>query len=204
MPPTRAFAQLNLRWNPFSEPPLEARAELAVEIPTLELARGQALLLLGERGRGKTTRLIKWRESTPHAPYLYLPEVGRHPRIPRVERIFLDEAQRLPRLTRRFVWRRAGAWVIASHEDHSRELERSGFSVRTERLEGLSLKKLEAVIQARLAWARRADGAAPSVPTALLSKLLERYADDLSGIESELYDYYQLLSHSSLVATPSS
>ncbi len=191
--PTRAFATLNLHWNPFSEPPLEDRAHLAVEIPELELQTKQALLYLGEKGRGKTTHLLKLHQSYPEAPYLHLPEFGKHPRIPRAKIIFLDEAQRLPHLTRYFTWQKASTWVIASHEDHTRELEQAGFTVKKIVLEGLNLQKLEALIEKRLEWARRSSGEIPRVPKAKLEALLEQFGDDLRSIEGALYDAYQTM-----------
>jgi replication-associated recombination protein RarA len=108
--------------------------------------------------------------------------------------IFLDEAQRLPRLTRRFIWQRAKTWVIASHENHCSELEQAGFRVQLIQLTGLSVSKLEAIIEQRLEWARRAEGEIPRIPRQRLEQLLETHGDDLRSIEGALYDEYQKLS----------
>jgi hypothetical protein len=187
---------LNLRWNPFSEPNLDERAELAVQIPDFSLEPKKAILILGEKGRGKTTHLLTLHQKNLNAPYVHLPEFGLQPRIPRGKIIFLDEAQRLPRLTRRFIWQRAETWVIASHENHTRELQQAGFTVQIMTLTGLTLAKLEAVIEKRLEWARRSDGDIPRVAQEKLKRLLFQYGDDLRSIEGALYDEYQQMQRS--------
>ena len=191
MIPTRAYATLNLRWNPFSEPNQDERAALAVQMPDFLLEPKKAILILGEKGRGKTTHLLALHQKNLNAPYVHLPEFGKQPSIPRSPIIFLDEAQRLPRLTRRFIWQRAKTWVIASHENHTHELEKAGFKVQTIHLTGLSLDKLEAVIEKRLEWARRSEDQIPRLQTEKLQYLLEQYGDDLRRIEAALYDEYQ-------------
>jgi hypothetical protein len=193
MPPSRSFAEHNLRWNPFEELPLSERSALAVEIPTPKLASGQAVLFLGKKGRGKTTHLLALHAQHPNAPYIHLPEFGQQPRIPKADLIFLDEAQRLPRLLRSRFWRRAKIWAIASHQDHSRELEQAGFVVQVLHVQGLSLAKLEQIVQKRLEWARRSVGDLPSVPTGLLQKLLNQHSDDIRAIEDALYVWFQSL-----------
>ncbi|MFN3266707.1 MAG: hypothetical protein ACK41E_07690 [Deinococcales bacterium] len=193
MPPTRAFVTHNLRWNPFEELPLEERHLIAVEIPELELKIGHAILILGEKGRGKTTHLLKLRQQHPNAPYIYLPEFGTQPRVPKADLIFLDEAQRLPHFFRRQIWKRAKSWVIASHQNHQDELRRAGFTTQILHLHGLSLGKLEQIMQRRLEWARRNAGDLPQVPTQILEALLKQYHDDLRSIEDALYTYYQNL-----------
>lgn len=198
MLPTRAYATLNLRWNPFSEPNQEERADLAVQMPEFLLEPKKAILILGEKGRGKTTHLLALHQKTPDAPYIHLPEFGRQPSITRANIIFLDEAQRLPRSTRRFIWQRAKTWVIASHENHTYELEQAGFRVEVLHLTGLTLEKLEAVIEKRLEWARRSEGQIPHIPQQKLEQLLEQFGDDLRTIEGPLYDEYQKLSKESL------
>jgi hypothetical protein len=193
MPPSRAFLQHNLRWNPFEETSLEQRPDLAVDVPNLHLQHRQAILFLGEKGRGKTTHLLGLHAQHPNAPYIHLPEFGQQPSIPKADLIFLDEAQRLPRLFRTRFWRRAKTWVIASHQDHRYELERAGFVVQVLHLQGLSFCKLEQIVQKRLEWARRGAGAVPNVPTALLQALLKQHSDDLRAIEDALYVWFQKL-----------
>jgi hypothetical protein len=189
--PSRAYATLNLRHNPFSEPNWEEWAALAVDIPDFVLSAKEAIVFLGEKGRGKTTHLLALHEKNLDAPYVHLPEFGKHPKIPRANIVFLDEAQRIPRLIRPFIWQRAKNWVIASHEDHRKELERAGFKVRLIELTGLNLEKLETILEKRLEWARRANGEIPRIPKAKLMHLLELYGDDLRTIQGVLYDEYE-------------
>ncbi len=169
---------------------------MAVDIPEFLLEPKTAILFLGQKGRGKTTHLLAIHQKYSDAPYIHLPEVGKQPTIPRAKTIFLDEAQRLPRLIRPVIWQRAQTWVIASHQNHRQELERAGFRVQLITLTGLSLEKLQAIIEKRLAWARRSEGEIPRPAIARLEQLLEIYRDDLRGIESELYDDYQAMQRS--------
>ncbi len=163
-------------------------------MPEFFLEPKKAILILGEKGRGKTTHLLALHQKNPDAPYVHLPEFGKHPSIPRSTIVFLDEAQRVPRPTRRFIWQRAKTWVIASHENHASELEQAGFKVEILHLTGLTLEKLEAVIEKRLEWAKRSDLEPPHIPQQRLEQLLKQFGDDLRGIEGALYDEYQKLS----------
>jgi energy-coupling factor transporter ATP-binding protein EcfA2 len=193
MPPSRGFQEHNLRWNPFEELPLVERPNLAVDVPSIKFNLGEAILFLGEKGRGKTTHLLTLHAQHRQAPYIHLPEFGQKPTIPKAELIFLDEAQRLPRLFRSRFWRRAKTWVIASHQNHHPELERAGFVVQVLHLQGLSLSKLEQIVQQRLEWARRGAGDVPQVPKQILQALIEQHGDDLRAIEDALYVWFQKL-----------
>src|SRR5207253_7046618 len=112
------------------------RAELAVvdvESYLTQLAQGRtALQFLGPWGHGKTTHLLALQHALPGAVYVYLPEDGPGPPIPRTRPLVLDEAQRLGRWQRRRVFAQVGPLVLGSHEDHADELSRAGYRVITE------------------------------------------------------------------------
>lgn len=207
------FHHLNLRWNPFGEPPPEDRGRLAVLAPG-ELDRWQARLsaggwviqFLADEGRGKSTRLHALSDRLPEAPYLYFAED--EPRRSMNRRLagtadapvlLLDETQRLSRWTRRRLWRRPGvAIALASHRDHRREAERAGLRVETVRAgaadEGRDpVELLAAIVRRRIEWAQRGPGAVPEISRETLAALVAEHGDDLRAIEDRLYDRLQTL-----------
>jgi hypothetical protein len=194
------FAHLNLRFNPFGDLPAADRAELAViDAPTLDelVARlavpGNAVQFIGEAGRGKTTHLLALHASFPAAPYVHFPDDGPLPPVPRAALLFLDELQRLPAAARRRVLRRDGSFAIASHRDHTRELQSCGVQVHSVRLQGCDVARLEAIVQRRIEWARRGPGAVPRLSPAAAQRLVDRFGDDIRAVEEHLYFRFQRL-----------
>ena len=188
---TLPFAHLNLRYNPFGELDACTRARIAVVEP-LTVEPGEVLQVLGEAGRGKTTHLLAVAQQLPGSVYEYVPEGESRYRA----RTFpaagylLDEAQRVrPALLRR-LFARAPQLVIASHEDLTPLSRRP---IRTVRIEGLGLAKLDAIIRARVEAARRGPGPLPRVELEQQQRLIQRFGDDLRAIESHLYDLFQQL-----------
>lgn len=196
---TPPFAHLNLTHNPFGELPLALRGQLAVldvdVVPYLErLTRpGFALQILGECGRGKTTRLLALREHLPTAPYLHLPEGGPCPHVPRARVLFLDETQRFSRWQRRQLWRRPASFVIGTHQDHRAEFERAGLQHETLELRGLSPEQLSAILARRIEAARRGPGEVPTLEAASVQQLIDRFGDDVRRVEGYLYEVFQRL-----------
>lgn len=209
------WARLNLRWNPFGEPPPEEAASLVVLPEAGELAShlerpAAALQLLGRCGRGKTARLRHLQARFPTTPYLYLPEDGPLPTLPRRESqqppgaasrgpallptLLLDEAQRLPRHRRRRLFRslarEGAALALAAHRDLTRELESAGLAVRTQVVAGLRPRQLQAVLERRLEWSRRGPGPLPDLEPGP-EELIERFGDDLRSILDHLYERWQ-------------
>jgi hypothetical protein len=195
------FANLNLRRNPFGEPPDEERAGLAVVDPGLldRLARslsepGFAVQFMGDCGRGKSTHLHALRARFPDAPYVYFAEGERPQPIPRAPVLFLDETQRLPWRTRHQLFRRGVALALGTHRDHSRELVRAGCRVETVRLTGFPTPTLRRIIERRIEWARRGPGPVPALGPGSVARLHDRFDGDLRAIEDHLYDVFQTLS----------
>jgi hypothetical protein len=196
--PELAFEALNLYRNPFGELEVPDRAALAVVEPTLlerarELARaGQALLFLGDCGRGKSTHLHALHALHPGAPFTYVGP-GERPRIPAAPVVFVDEVQRLSRWQRARLFRRRASFVLGSHEDHGPELERAGLRVTTVRVGGVDAHRLEHIVARRIEAARRGPGSVPRVPRDTLEALTRHFGDDLRAIEDHLYGVFQAL-----------
>lgn len=201
------WARLNLRHNPFGEPTPAEEAALLVVPGSQALAEavrtpGTALQMLGECGRGKTARLRLLEHRFPGAPYVYLPEDGPLPALPRLRRragggpaLLLDEAQRLPRRHLRRLSRHAArsgtSLALATHRDLARELAAAGLRVATVRVEGLEVEHLLAIVGRRLRWARAAPGPVPELDRESARRLVERFGDDLRALLDHLYELYQ-------------
>ncbi|MBW3563145.1 MAG: hypothetical protein KY459_00285 [Acidobacteria bacterium] len=207
------WSRLNLRRNPFGEPPLDVVGDLIVlsnEAELLDwLAKPRAVLqFLGEAGRGKTARLRLLQRRFRGAPYVYLAEDEPLPSLPRLEArpgggpaLLLDEAQRLPRRRRRRLFRearRTGATlVLASHEDLTDELRAKGLVSRTITVSGLDEDLLLEIVSRRLERARAGDGSLPVMSRAIARDLVEQYGDDLRSLLDQLYEDYQNMLRSS-------
>lgn len=189
MTPFFPFARLNLRWNPFGEPPREERGGLAVvDLP--ELRPGDPVQILGERGRGKTTHLLALAARHPGAVYECVPEgEDRFAGAAADGGVYLlDEAQRArPRLLRRLLDRPL-AVALGTHEDLSGA---AGRPLRTVRAGGLTADRLGEILRRRIEWARRGPGPVPRVPAESVRRLIERHGDDVRAIEGVLYDAFQ-------------
>jgi len=184
------FAHLNLRLNPFGEPPVAARASLAiVDLP--ELRAGDPVQLIGESGRGKTTHLLALRARHPDAAYERLHE-GEHRlrTAPPAAGVFLlDEAQRLRPADLRRLGARAGlVLAFGTHDDLSPIV---GRPLRTVRVDVVGAARLRAIVDRRIEWARRAPGPVPRISDSALATLVARYGTDVRAIEGALYDAVQ-------------
>ena len=95
------WAGRNLCRNPFGELSRAERAEVAVvdlDSIAARLAKMRsAVQLIGDCGRGKTTRMLALAQRFPESSYVYLPEDGPCPAIAEGNPLLIDEAQRLPR-----------------------------------------------------------------------------------------------------------
>jgi hypothetical protein len=196
--PGLAFQALNLCRNPFGELEAHDRAALAVVEPALlerarELRRGgQALLFLGDCGRGKSTHLHALHALHPSAPLTYVGP-GERPRIPAAPVVFVDEVQRLSSRRRARLFRRRASFALGSHQDHGPELERAGLCVTTVRVGGVDAHRLEHILARRIEAARRAPGPVPRIPRDTLEALTRQFGDDLRAIEDHLYGVFQAL-----------
>ena len=211
--PASRWPAANLFRNPFGEVTRSERAELAV-VPVAEIfaAIGEptggeptggdapikfrpwsAYQMIGECGRGKTTRMLAITKAFPSSSYVYLPEDQPCPTIPTGEPLLIDEAQRLPWRVRRKVFASGATLVLATHQDLSTALRRAGYTVTTEKI-GLSLSagQLTEILNRRIVASRRDHRQpVPCISHEDADALIRRFGTDVRGIESYLYDIVQ-------------
>ena len=202
MRPTQSpYRRLNLTRNPFGELTARDRAELAIVevsrwLPQLRKTNS-ALQFIGPCGHGKTTHLLSLSRALPGSQYIYLPENGPHPGIPRVRPLLLDEAQRLTWWGRRRLFfshgnSEPGPLVLGTHEDLSAQLKRGGFRVSTYFVESEhSPLRLQNILNRRIESARRSDGSLPTIELSLAAEMCERFGADIRAIENYLYQRFQ-------------
>ena len=201
----------NLFRNPFGELPRSERAELAVVDvePILHFLRAESLTkepsraptcesfrayqLIGECGRGKTSRLLKIQEVCANSSYVYLAEDRPCPAIALGDPVLIDEAQRLPRRVRKQIFRSGVPLVLATHHDLAAPLKRAGYQVVTQRI-GLSLSPdtLAQILNRRIVASRRdPKHAVPQIDLNTAARLIDRFGTDVRSIENYLYEIVQ-------------
>ena len=200
------FAHLNLTRNPFGEPDLGARADLAV-VDVEHLARPLrerlaarsasplAIQLRGPPGRGKSTHLLALHARFADASFLAYEEGG-WPALPDqgVGPLFLDDAHLMRRRLRERIWTRGTCVALATHHDLKHELEPHGYDVMDVVVEGtLDVAWLRRILERRIEWARRGPGPTPGVSESTIRELMRRFGTDVRSMEGELYDRIQRL-----------
>lgn len=187
----RIFEHLNLKWNPFSEPCDQDRHALFVgDIRTLSarLRDGVALQLVGDHGRGKSSRLRALQHDL-SAPYVRLRDQWT---IPVARVVLIDEAELL---TRRPWWAllRCKAVALSTHRDLSAGLRVLGFSVETVTVAETSVDTLREIFSKRIQWARRGPGPVPDVSEETIRQLISLHQDNIRAMEHDLYSRFQSL-----------
>ncbi|WP_345683285.1 hypothetical protein [Novipirellula caenicola] len=190
------WAWCNLWRNPFGELTREERAELAV-VDVAELASHvqgsqRALQLIGECGRGKTTRMLALLRHFPDASYVYLDEQLPCGAIAEGVPLLIDEAQRLPRKVMHRVFATGLPLVLATHRDLTRPLKKAGYGVTTYRLGDTNNARLVAEsANRRIEASRLGPGPIPRLSIRDADALVSRFGSDIRGIEGYLYDQVQ-------------
>ena len=192
-----AFEHLNLRRNPFEELSPDTRAQLAiVDIePYLDFLKQKraALVFIGHCGRGKTTHLLALKRQFPEAPYVYFPEDGPRPRIPKAPRLFVDETQRMSWWQRIRLFSGSSTLILGTHRNEDTALERAKRPVLRVEIKTLSLEKLRQIVLSRLEWSRRSSGPIPTLADFELESLLQHFRDNIRALEYSLYEVFQRL-----------
>ena len=113
--------------------------------PSLTLQPGRLIQIIGAKGAGKTSHLLRWRLLLP-GPYRHVgPGKARLANLPVGSVVYWDEADRALWL-RTALWRvagRHGMVVVATHRDLSGEAMRAGFNVETHELGQLTSGEVE-------------------------------------------------------------
>lgn len=190
------WARSNLRRNPFGELTRAERAELAVVdvdvIADRVKSRCSAVQLIGDCGRGKTTRMLALANRFPEASYVYLSQDGPCPAIAAGNPVLIDEAQRLPRRVARRVFRSGLPLVLATHRDMSRQLRRYGYTVHTEQIgDGNTPQLVCKLLNRRIEASRLDDGPLCEVTLAHACRLVHQFGSDIRRIEGYLYEEVQ-------------
>jgi len=189
----------NLSRNPFGELTRAERADLAVvEDMDQWLARladpRAALQFVGDCGFGKSTHLLALEGRLPGAAYVYYPEFGPRPPLPRQRPVLVDEADRMGWRQHWRLLRGDGPIVIGSHVDYSWRLRQAGFRVTTVNVEQPMAAALAAkILNRRIEASRLRPGLpVPVVDEEFADQLLRQFGWNLRRIEHFLYEQFQL------------
>lgn len=187
----------NLGRNPFGELLRDERINLAVvDVDSIAAAvhsPSMAVQLIGDCGRGKTTRMLVLAEAFEDSAYVYLPEDEPCPAIPNGMPLLIDEAQRLPRSVRRQVLASGLPLILATHRDFRRPLRRAGYRVQTHQIGMTNDALLVHEVLNRRIEASRLDscGEVPVLSIDDATLLVQRFGSDIRAIESYLYEVVQ-------------
>lgn len=190
------WARCNLIRNPFGELTRQERVELAVVdvagIAKRVTRRCCAVQLIGDCGRGKTTRMLALASKLPDSVYVYLPEDTPCPPIAEGHPLLIDEAQRLPWAARRLIFAAGIPLVLATHRDMSRSLRRHGYEVSNEQIgDGNTPELVFRLLNRRIEASRLASGPVPVLSLQNARWLVEHFGSDIRGIEGYLYEQAQ-------------
>ena len=186
----------NLRRNPFGELTHSERAELAVVDVDAIIKRAaepfRAVQLIGDCGRGKTTRMLVLRKCLPDASYVYLAEHEPCVAIPYGNPLLIDEAQRLPHRVLKLIAAEGLPMVLATHRDQSRVLRRAGYQVDTLPIgQTNDIATIHRIVNRRIEAARLNQGAVPTFTFHHAQQLSDRFGTDIRAMESYLYEIVQ-------------
>lgn len=205
--PNSRWPGANLFRNPFGELTRAERAEVAVVDlnrilqaiaepgagETRRFRRFTAYQLIGECGRGKTTRMLALADRFPESSYVYLPEDLPCPAVAYGEPLLIDEAQRLPKDALRSVLQSGATLVLATHRDLTGALHRFGYEVTTESIgQSLSPRLLAEMLNRRIQASRRdRRHPVPQLTTHDAETLIRRFGTNVRAVEEYLYDVVQ-------------
>ena len=193
------YSTYNLWRNPFGELTRAERAELAVVegldewIQALNDER-TAIQFVGDCGFGKTTHLLAIEKRLLGAAYVYYPETGPRPALPRERPVLVDEADRMGWRQHVRLLRGGGPIVIGTHVDYSWRLKLAGFHVLNVSMEiPKEASLLAKILNRRIEASRLTEGLpVPRVEEEFAQQLSQRFDSNLRRIEHFLYERFQL------------
>lgn len=178
---TDGYARLGLTRNPFvAEQQPGVADELWMERRVAPPATREIVQLIGPRGSGKTSQLLRWQRDAP-GPYLHVEADRSRWRPPPLGTVvYWDEADRIPRivLTRAIAGLAAGGGraAIGAHRDLGRAIRHHDLTVRSVVLGRITGDDV-------VAWARRRIAAVAIDPVDLVPhiELAAQLAADSGG-----------------------
>jgi Cdc6-like AAA superfamily ATPase len=199
------FRKLGLRSNPFRTLTAEEWADVAVVPQPIETAfnRGDNLLVLGRRGRGKSTTLrtlmrrVEWQdkrvayERLPFGKWRYQTDISE------LDAFAPDEIQRLA------VWewspllakvRDGMRLIMGSHRNDRWLFQLAGIPLTVFHLDRLNTPQhLQRVLQRRIEYFVLDDVPLVTLDDSAVNYLYQHYRDNMRAIEHFLYDVFQQL-----------
>jgi Rad3-related DNA helicase len=129
-----------------------------------------------------------------NAQYVYVPPAAPYPIIPRDQPLVVDEADRLPRASRRHLLAASGLVAIATHRDVSRIFPQNQYEVLTLNIANLGNPvRLAAMLNRRIRASSSDTGPTPRISILQATELIGRFGDDIRAIEEYLYEAFQQL-----------
>ena len=190
------WAWCNLRRNPFGELTRQERSELAVvdveSIVQNSRQHFQAVQLIGDCGRGKTTRMLALERRLPESSYVYLAEDEPCGPIPFGLPLLIDEAQRLQRRLRKQIFATGLPLVLATHRDLSRPLRSAGYSIYTVHVGAFNdADTVCRILNQRILASKLSDREVPVLSICQARELVRRFGSNIRSMEAYLYDRVQ-------------
>lgn len=197
---SNSYRHLNLAFNPFGELDRDERVALAsVEINHLVEwveQQGNALQLLADHGRGKSTHLLALHQRLTDIPYIQL--------LPDQVAIWqdssrycIDSIENLSLWQRWKIYRRFDSIAVTSHRDLSREMRLAGFNVKTLIISTTCTDKLLEIFNRRLSYARLDNQSFPTIKRQQVMDLQQQFGDDIRAMEYALYEHFYHLKEAS-------
>lgn len=201
------FYRFNLKQNPFGTLNDTDRLRVTVLPPPVEAALENGfehLLVLGRKGRGKSTTLHYlvnvYRAAGQQVAYERLPRFQWRytTNLTPLDVFALDEMQRIApwEALRLFQAARGKRLLIGSHADHTAAFRLRGLEVTTVRLGRMASRdRLDRILQRRVEAFRLDESAPPGLhfTSDAVDWLWRRYGSDLRTMNSFLYDFCQQL-----------
>lgn len=192
----RPWQWCNLGRNPFGELTREDRVSVAEcdvqAIASRVSADRQAVQLIGDCGRGKTTRMLRLSDMIMDSVYVYLPEDQPCPVIPWGRPLLIDEAQRLPRRVRGEIFASGLPLVLATHRDLKRPLRAAGYTFHNEHIgDANDAELLCRIANRRLELCRLGPGQVPVLSIEDARWLVKKFGSDFRAVEGFLYEQIQ-------------
>ncbi len=203
------YYRWNLRRNPFGELTRQERAELAVveqldRYVAIVQSPKAALQFVGDCGFGKTSHLLALLREIPTASYVYFPEDGPRPSLPRSDLLLIDEAQRMGFWRFFRMIRSSSPIVLGTHVDFTRLLSFAGFKVTTiDVCQEKTPAQLAEILNRRIRASQLSSRESRvRINEAFASHLLSQFGSNVRAIESHLYTQFHMSVMKGLVWPP--